>query len=46
MLEHLNFSGAFHVGDIGMGYIAARCRRLRTLRLRGSDAVPTVASVL
>lgn len=35
LLEFLDFSGVFHIGDVGISYIAARCRRLRTIVLRG-----------
>ena len=35
LLEKVVLDGVFHVGDLTMGYLAARARRLRSLSLRG-----------
>jgi hypothetical protein len=38
ILQRLRFNGAFHIGDLSMGYIAARCRRLQSLHIKGCGA--------
>ena len=45
LLERLRFNGAFHIGDISMGYIAARCRRLKSISLKGCFDVTDVGLV-
>lgn len=45
LLERLKFNGAFHIGDISMGYLGARARRLQSIHLKGYDSCDTACRV-